>query len=273
MAIVLTRDMSPAFGAPVRTEHPHRHDLLAAFLGNEVNGPAYDVINRNLLTFGGGYLDGYTITSTDFITLGADWYADLANGLPAVTFATRFRYTSLSSSDNDNTLLNWFSSSGNNLAIVFTESSGGNFRVGARSRSSDGFQDVTSNYAPIENAWVSMVGIYNFALDDIALYINGKHDNTAGVSFGSTTLDGGGSSTDDTLGATGGREMTGDIDYFYLFSGAKHSIAQELHIDPYAMFRRPRFISSVKDVSGGGSPGTVPPLSMYYARQRNTQCF
>jgi hypothetical protein len=152
--------------------------------GTLVNGPIFNSTNGGSIVFDG---------VNESTNLGNNKIGPLLNGSSGITLSSWVNPSSLS---GERSIIFLGINSTSTLATI--QFFNNTLRVGGRSTLSDTFQNVTYNYTTL-NTWINFVGILNYALDKIFIYLNAFLVAEANVNFTSSTLIQGTSTVGDSI--------------------------------------------------------------------------
>jgi len=202
--------------------------MFAMFDGRASEGVAYDLSGNGVDgTPSGEYVQVEGINGTAIelgdpgsINYGAAAWGPLADGASAVSFETMLKVNG-SSGDPFEMVIAEFNSTGNGWNLrVDTSGAGYKLRVGGRSEAADSYQSHVSTDVYSFGAWLHVVGILDFANDNVELYVSAAKEGETAVTFGSSTFDHSASASADQIGSGGGSEALCTVDYVRQYSAA-----------------------------------------------------
>lgn len=202
--------------------------MFAMFDGRASEGVAYDLSGNGVDgTPSGEYVQVEGINGTAIelgdpgsINYGAAAWGPLADGASAVSFEAMLKVNG-SSGDPFEMVIAEFNSTGNGWNLrVDTSGAGYKLRVGGRSEAADSYQSHVSTDVYSFGAWLHVVGILDFANDNVELYVSAAKEGETAVTFGSSTFDHSASASADQIGSGGGSEALCTVDYVRQYSAA-----------------------------------------------------
>ena len=121
---------------------------------------------------------------------------------------------------------------GNSNSILIKLNNTGTIQVGGRSQSADSFQSITSTKTITVGTKYHLDARYDYAGDNITLFVNGAEWINGSVSFGSSTYIGGTPTRDDAL--------AGDYNILRKYDGYIHYVVwQKNTINPPDIYKYP----------------------------------
>jgi hypothetical protein len=162
----------------------------------------------------------------DSITAGTNILGPKLNGSSSITLSAWLKPTAYPGAGARRRVINILMNSGASTgALLGLNDTTGSIEVGGRSQSGDSFQSTTFAY-PSLNQWHHVIGVLDFANNQIKIYLDGQLVKTTTVTFGSTTYVNNTPTSADTIGSGSGADFfQGTIDepkiYTYARSAAQ----------------------------------------------------
>ena len=154
--------------------------------GTLVNGPTFSSGNAGSIVFDG---------VDDIVDLGINTIGPLLNGTTGISLSSWINPSSLI---GERSII--FIGIDGLATLATIQFQNNTLKVGGRSIKTDSFQNTMYSYATL-NVWINFVGILNYTLDKLYIYLNGNLVRETNVTFNSSILVSGTPTISDKIGA------------------------------------------------------------------------
>ena len=149
-------------------------------------------------------------TTGDYILLGINSIGPLLDGAGAVTVAARYNQDNAAEASE---YLYYVASLTGWAVMALYVNSSNKAVIGGRARYNTTWREKASTGSPSAGSWNTLVGVLDYANDNIYIYLNGTRESSLSVTFGGTSYTHDTSTRDDDcLGIADSNGLTAPVD-------------------------------------------------------------